>query len=136
MSQDNETGDEILGRGIAFPLKLKGGQVGMNAYENQVDQSIRLILRTAQGERVMRPDFGAGMDTLAFEPMNTVTTALVQHRVKETLTRFEPRIEVLNVTVNALKDKGELHANIQYRVRRTDSVFNQVYPFYVERGET
>lgn len=134
MAENSSEGDEILGRGIAFPLQLKGGQVGMNAYESQVDQSIRLILRTAQGERVMRPDFGGGMDTLAFEPMNTVTTALVQHRVKESLTRFEPRIEVLNVTVSAQKDKGELHADIQYRVKRTDSVFNQVYPFYVERG--
>ncbi len=134
MSEDTNTGDETLGRGVAFPLQLKGGQVGMNAYESQVEQSIRLILRTAPGERVMRPDFGAGMDTLAFEPMNTITTALVQHRVKDTLTRFEPRIEVLNIVVNAKKDEGELHADIQYRVKRTDSVFNLVYPFYIERG--
>lgn len=134
MSENANTGDEILGRGIAFPLQLARGQVGMNAYESQVEQSIRLILRTAQGERVMRPDFGAGMDTLAFEPMNTITTALVQHRVKEALTRFEPRIEVLNVAVSAVKDEGELHADIQYRLKRTDSVFNLVYPFYIERG--
>jgi phage baseplate assembly protein W len=137
MNQDIREGDEILGRGIAFPLRLQGGELGMNAYESQVQQSIGLILRTGQGERVMRPDFGAGMDRLAFEPMNTVTVALVQHGVKEALTRFEPRIEVLGVTASFVEDNqgAKLLAQIQYRVKRTDSVFNLVYPFYVERGE-
>lgn len=137
MNEVIETGDEILGRGIAFPLQLQGGKVGMNAYENQVDQSIRLILRTASAERVMRPDFGAGMEGLAFEPLNSVTATLVRQRVKDTLTRYEPRIEVLDVTVELLPDAPQgatIETNIQYRVRRTDSVFNRVYPFYVERG--
>lgn len=135
MSQQPMDGDETLGRGIAFPLRLEGGLIGMNAYEDQVRQSILLILRTAQGERVMRPELGAGMDRLAFEPMNAVTATLVQHRAKETLLRYEPRIDVLTVSVEALPDEGRLDVGIQYRVRRTDSVNNLVYPFYVERGE-
>jgi uncharacterized protein len=137
MAENSSEGDEILGRGIAFPLQLNGGKVGMNAFESQVDQSIRLILRTASAERVMRPDFGAGMEGLAFEPLNTVTATLVQQRVTDTLIRYEPRIEVLDVTVELLPDApqgAKIEANIQYRVRRTDSVFNRVYPFYVERG--
>lgn len=135
MNRNTRNNDEILGRGIAFPLRLEGGNLGMNAYESQVEQSIRLILRTGQGERVMRPDFGAGIDRLAFEPMGAVTVALVQHQVKETLTRFEPRIEVLGVTAEAKSDEGRLDVTIQYRVRRTNSVNNLVYPFYLERGE-
>lgn len=135
MSQDTRNNDEILGRGIAFPLRLEGGKLGMSAYESQVEQSIRLILRTGQGERVMRPDFGAGMDRLAFEPMSAITVALVQHQVKESLARFEPRIEVLDVTAEAKAAEGRLDVAIQYRVRRTDSVNNLVYPFYLERGE-
>lgn len=138
MNQDTGIGDEILGRGIAFPLQLARGKMGMNAYEAQVDQSIRLILRTAQAERVMRPTFGAGMEGLAFEPLNTVTGALVQQRVKETLSLYEPRIEVMEVSA-ALRPEATngatLEVNIKYRVRRTDTVFNRVYPFYVERGE-
>jgi len=135
MSERTILGDEVLGRGIAFPLRLTGGLIGMNAYDSQVEQSIRLILRTARGERVMRPDFGAGADILAFEPMNAVTAGLLQHRVKDALQRFEPRIEVLNVAVDALSGQGQLLARIEYRVKRTDSVLNLVYPFYVERGE-
>ncbi|HNG37306.1 MAG TPA: GPW/gp25 family protein, partial [Nitrosomonas sp.] len=84
--------------------------------------------------RMMRPDFGAGMETLAFEPMSAITTALVQHRIQEALARFEPRINVLNVTVNTEQSEGKLMVDIQYRVTRTGSVFNLVYPFYIERG--
>ncbi|MFZ1504374.1 MAG: GPW/gp25 family protein [Nitrospira sp.] len=135
MSETVEAGDETLGRGIAFPLRFEGGKLGMNAHESQVEQSIRLILRTGQGERVMRPDFGAGIDRLAFEPLGAVTVALIQHQVKETLTRFEPRIEVLGITAEAKPDEGRLDVIIQYRVKRTDSVNNLVYPFYLERGE-
>ncbi len=138
MNDVMETGDEILGRGIAFPLQLKGGQVGMNAYESQVDQSIRLILRPAKAERVMRTGFGAGMEGLAFEPLNTVTGSVLQQRVKETLTQYEPRIDVLNVVVTLRPDATDgasMEVDIQYRVRRTDSVFNRVYPFYIERGD-
>lgn len=134
MSENINTSDEVLGRGVAFPLQLDGGQVGMNAYELHVKQSIWLILQTAPGERMMRPDFGGGMETLAFEPMNATTTALLQHQINETLTQFEPRIELLNVVVSAVQDEGKLSADIQYRVKRTNSVFNLVYPFYIERG--
>lgn len=135
MNQEPSNNDETLGRGLAFPLRLASGRLGMNAYESQVEQSIRLILRTGQGERVMRSDFGAGMDRLAFEPMSAVTVALVQHRVKEALARFEPRIEVFDVTVEAQPAEGKLNVAIHYRVRRNDSVHNLVYPFYLERGE-
>ena len=135
MAESKVVNDEVLGRGIAFPLRLTGGQLGMNAYDSQVEQSIRLILRTARGERAMRPDFGAGMETLAFEPMSSVTVGLLQHRVTDALRRFEHRIEVLKVVVDTLPADGQLVANIEYRIKRTDSVLNLVYPFYVERGE-
>jgi len=126
--------DEVLGCGIAFPLQLTGGVVGMNAYESQVEQSIGLILRTRQGERVMRPDFGGDLDLLAFEPMNNVTNSFVQHQVQETLLRFEPRIDVLAVTVTPFPNEGKLDVEIRYRVKQTDSIFNMVYPFYIARG--
>lgn len=135
MSDNTTRGDEVLGRGIAFPLRLSGGKLAMNAYEAQVEQSIRIILRTAQGERIMRPQYGVGADRLAFEPMGGATAAQLRHRITESLTQFEPRIELRTVTVNALPASGELRADIEYRIRRTDSVFNLVYPFYVDRGE-
>jgi phage baseplate assembly protein W len=136
MASDDTHGDKILGCGIAFfPLQLEGGTVGMNAYDLQVKQSIRLILGTGAGERVMRPDFGGNLERLAFEPMSAATVSFMQHQVRETLIRFEPRIDVLDVAVTPDLENGLLVANIQYRLKRTNSIFNLVYPFYLERGE-
>jgi len=134
MSNDFESDDSALGRGIAFPLQLERGQIGLNAFDAQVRQSILLILGTAPGERTMRPAFGGGMQQLAFEPVNRVTAALLQHRLKAALAQFEPRIDVLDVGVSMSPDAGEIRADIAYRVRRTNSVFNLVYPYYVEQG--
>jgi Bacteriophage baseplate protein W len=136
MSDQSQQSSEFLGAGIAFPLSVNDeGLIGMNALEHHVQQSILLILQTAKGERVMRPDFGARLSDLAFEPLSQATITLAQHYVKEALIRFEPRIEVLNVevTVNP-QQQDHLFIQLHYRVRSTDTTFNLVYPFYIERG--
>ncbi|MCP9835701.1 MULTISPECIES: GPW/gp25 family protein [unclassified Cyanobium] len=135
---DSNSEEGFLGRGMAlFPFSIQGGEVAMSGYEDQVEQSIRLILETEWGERVMRPEFGAGMESVAFEPLNAVTLALVRERVSEALLRFEPRIELLSVAVEAdVAESGRrLLVSLTYRIRRTNSQKNLVYPFYVERGE-
>lgn len=111
----------------------------MNSLEDQVRQSILIILQTAKGERVMRPDFGCGRERFVFEPITPATVALVQHQVKEALVRYEPRIDLQDVQVVPELRKGAaegecLVISVSYRVRRTDTTFNLVYPFYVERA--
>ena len=137
MAEAASEGKEFLGAGIAFPLGVDDqGRMAMHRLEDQVRQSIVLVLRTAKGERVMRPDFGSGLHKLVFEPMTPTTCARVQHEVQEALVRFEPRIEVTKVEVTVdSHQQGRLLINITYRVRRTDTLFNLVYPFYLERGE-
>ena len=111
------------------------GQIPMSSYENHVRQSILLILETATGERVMRPSFGAGLQTIVFSPIGSATAALVQHQVTDALTNFEPRIDVLGVQVTqSSSEPGLLQIDLQYRVRQTDTMFNLVYPFFLERG--
>ncbi len=141
MDIENSEGKEFLGSGIAFPLNIdEQGHISMNSLEEQVRQSILLILRTAKGERVMRHDFGAGLHRLVFSPSNYATFAMVEHEVKDALVRFEPRIDVLNVKVTPYSDElGKLEPEkldiyLEYRVRKTDTMFNLVYPFYLERG--
>ena len=136
MDRRSDQSSEFLGAGIAFPLHVnEDGLIAMNALEHHVRQSILLILQTAKGERVMRPDFGARLSDLTFEPVTQATITLAEHYVKEALTRFEPRIVVLNVgiTVNS-QEPDHLLIGLQYRVRSTDTTFNLVYPFYIERG--
>lgn len=137
MNNELSIGKEFLGAGIAFPFQVDGqGHLALNQLEEQVRQSILLILRTAKGERVMRPDFGSGLSELVFAPLSTSTTALAQQAVEEALTRFEPRIELVKVEATPdRQESGRLLIEVEYRVRQTDSTFNLVYPFYLERGE-
>jgi uncharacterized protein len=136
MNGQSDQSSDFLGEGIAFPLNVnEDGLIAMNSLEQHVRQSILLILQTAKSERVMRPDFGAGLNNLAFEPLNQATITLAQHYVKEALIRFEPRIEVLNVEVTVTPQQHDrLFIHLHYRVRSTDTTFNLVYPFYIERG--
>lgn len=126
----------FLGQGWAFPVSLdESGKLNQAAYEDDVQQAIRIILGTAYGERVMRPDFGAGLKAMVFEPINTTSLALVKHRVEEALITWEPRIDNITVQVSAEPRVGRLMINIDYRLRKTNTFYNFVYPFYLVEGE-
>ena len=129
----------FLGSGWAHPIRTDdNGRIGLSVYEEDIRQSIRLILGTAPGERVMRPDFGAGLRALVFEPLNTTTIALARQRVEDALILWEPRIEVAEVHVTgdtSQTDRPKLEIRIEYRVRATNTFYNLVYPFYLVEGE-
>lgn len=127
----------FLGKGWAFPVTPDPtGEIAVSEYEEDIRQAIHIILGTAQGERVMRPDFGADLQALVFEPVTTTTMALVRHRVEEALITWEPRIDVQQVRVAPDGPvRNRLLIDIDYRVRRTNTFFNLVYPFYLQEGE-
>ena len=126
----------FLGRGWAFPVAVTAdGDVALAEYEEDIREAILIILGTNPGERVMRPDFGAGLRALAFEPINTATMALAKHRVEQALVLWEPRIDSIDVKVSAQPARGLLEIDVRYRVRRTNTFYNLVYPFYVREAQ-
>ncbi|MBW4668226.1 MAG: GPW/gp25 family protein [Cyanomargarita calcarea GSE-NOS-MK-12-04C] len=127
----------FLGKGVGFPVTVENnGVLAQAAYEESIRQSVWIVLGTAKGERVMRPDFGCGIYDLVFEVNSPSTVGKVSQSVREALLLFEPRIDVLDVQVGSVSDfEGEkLLINIDYQVRATNNVFNLVYPFYLERS--
>ncbi len=134
-SANDPVGAAFLGTGWAFPPTADvTGEVDTAAHEEDVRQAVWIILGTARGERVMRPDFGAGLHALTFEPINTTTIALVKHRVEEALVTWEPRIDSITVSVTAEPPRGRLMIEVRYRVRETNTFYNLVYPFYLLEG--
>jgi phage baseplate assembly protein W len=109
----------------------------MVAYEEDIDEAIKIILSTNRGERVMRPEFGAGLNSFIFEPVSVTTMELVRTRVEESLIDWEPRIDVEEVKVTTSPpERNRLLIDITYRVRATNAVRNLVYPFYLQEGAT
>ena len=123
----------FLGKGWQFPVALDGaGALAVAEYEESVRQSIWVILGTAKGERVMRPDFGCGIYDLVFGVNSSTTAAEAAEGVRDALVSFEPRIDVLGVEVEPGGDGEVLYVSIDYQIRATNTVFNLVYPFYLE----
>jgi uncharacterized protein len=123
----------FLGRGWAFPVAAGAdGSTVLAAYEEDVAQAIRIVIGTEKGERVMRPDFGAGLRAMLFEPLSTTTLALIRHRVEEALVTWEPRIDNVAVKVGARPPEGEVCIEVRYRVRLTNTFYNLVYPFLAQ----
>jgi phage baseplate assembly protein W len=123
----------LYGRGMSFPLQLGVTGIGESEGVQKIEESIRIILGTQHGERVMRPDFGCNLKRLAFAPNNASTANLARYYVQEGLRRWEPRIELVDVTVENDNLHGALLIHITYRLRATQDSHNLVYPFYLEQ---
>jgi phage baseplate assembly protein W len=126
----------FLGVGWKFPLQVTpGGGIAMAGYERRIEESIAFILGTAQGERVMLPDFGCGMHDLVFAPNNASTLSLVVYNVRQALVAYERRIDVLDITAESAPDEPNLLLiRINYRIRANNARGNLVYPFYIREA--
>lgn len=136
-------GADFLGIGWAFPVRVgKDGAIAPSQYEDNIKESIQVILGTAKGERQMRSDFGCGIHELVFARNNTATAGMAAYHVEQALIRWEPRIELLKVDAFPDREtKGgvsvpseRLIITVEYRVIATNSIFNLVYPFYLTEG--
>ena len=123
--------NDFRGTGWAFPVRVGAGAIEAVSGDEDVRQSIHLILATAKGERVMRPDFGCGIHGLVFAAVSTQLIARVRREVEDALRTYEARIQVLRVAVaTGGLAVGRLDVEIDYRVRTTNQTGNYVYPFY------
>lgn len=131
---------DFLGRGWNFNLRPdeagiavdSSGRIAEASGDEKIRQSIWLILSTAPGERIGRPDFGCGIHDLVFAPRTAGTLGELSRAVTTALRRWEPRIEVLGVdAVPHPKDANGILLEIRYEVRMTNSRSNLVYPFYL-----
>lgn len=127
---------EFLGTGWQFPVRTnRRGDVELSSGIDDIEESIRIILGTAKGERVMRPEFGCGIHDYLFESMNATAFTLVEAAVEDALVQWEPRIEVLGVDASREgTERGRLAISIDYRVRSSNTEHNLVYPFYLTEG--
>ncbi|MEU3749182.1 MULTISPECIES: GPW/gp25 family protein [Streptomyces] len=129
--------EHFVGAGWAFPLRTgPSGSIALVRRDREIEESMRLVLATAPGERPMRPEFGCAVHELVFSPVNDATMGRVRYEVMSSLDRWEPRIEVEDVTVApAPTDPTTLHIDVRYRVRGANNPRNLVFPFYVIPSE-
>jgi uncharacterized protein len=130
--------EEFIGSGWGFPLRTDAtGRIALVSREQEIEESIRLILGTAIGERPMRPEFGCAIHDYVFDSADSETAARVAAAVRASLRRWEPRIEVRDVLVSFdPADPSTMYIDIRYAIGETNDPRNLVFPFYVIPAET
>jgi uncharacterized protein len=125
-------GQEFIGAGWSFPVRSDAtGRIALSREGREIEESIRLILATAPGERPMRPEFGCAVHDYVFAPADVTTGGAIAYAVRVALDRWEPRIELRDVQVRFDEvDNGVLFIDVHYSVRGTNDPRNLVFPFY------
>ena len=115
------TETDLYGQGVSFPLRVgPDGGIVWSSGELNVRECICTILRTAPGERVERPTFGAGLDQMLFEPNSTATLRLIQDQVTQAISIWEPRVSLNNVTATVNPtDPRDVDVTITYTLIAT-----------------
>lgn len=129
--------DDFVGSGLAFPLRTDAsGSIALVSKEREIEESIRLVLATAYGERPMRPEFGCGIHDFVFEAVDGTTAGRLGYEVRISLERWEPRVDVDDVLVSAdPTDRSTMYIDVRYTIRGTNHPRNLVFPFYMIPAE-
>lgn len=128
---------DFLGRGWKFPIEVDSltGRIRAVEYEDDIAEAIKIIVLTTKGERIMRPDFGSGIEQFIFESNDATTLQLIQNEVFEAIIKWEPRVHEVEVeVVSDQYQQNQLNIHIQYTVRTTNNLYNLVYPYYLFEG--
>lgn len=126
--------DVFLGRGWSFPPELTDSGVQMSAYEQDIEESLRILFSTSPGERVNRYEYGCPLRRYVFEPITTETTVQMRNDITRAIILFEPRITLEDVSFEEQPEKGVLLIQLTYIIIRTNNRNNMVYPFYLNEG--
>jgi phage baseplate assembly protein W len=123
----------FIGRGLRFPIAIDSrGGIALASGPEVIECALRVVLSTAPGERVMRPNFGCKIWDLLFEPINANTIGLMEEAVREAVAQWEPRVTLVDVSIIPDRDESALvRIAVTYEIRTTNDRRNLVYPFYV-----
>ena len=134
---DGQSSRSFLGTGFKFPVQVDSvtGRVRTSSNEEDIEESVRIILGTQPGERPMSPHFGCNINSFVFGLSDYTSMQMIKREVENSLVMWEPRIKDISAeVVQSPDDNGVLLIAISYVVRSTNNPFNLVYPFYISEG--
>jgi phage baseplate assembly protein W len=127
----------FLGRGWSFPptFSKSNKQLLLVSEENDIKESLHILLSTVPGERIMQPEFGCNLRSLVFENFSLSVQTMAKEMIRRAILFFESRVSVNSIDFNVEEiHNGYLQILINYTVRSTNTRFNMVYPFYLREG--
>lgn len=128
-----------LGTGWGFPPTFERGTKGIKlvSAEDDIRESLQILLSTSLGERVMQPNYGCNLRDLLFEPFSPTVASNVRELIRIAILYYEPRILLNQVDFNLDEQlQGVVNITVDYTIISTNSRFNFVYPFYLQEGSS
>ena len=121
----------FLGRGWGFPVEFNQNSKQVLLAENEEDirQSLIILLNTTIGERVLRPEYGCNLEDLLFEALNVTTATMITNRIKRAILFHEPRIKTDDIDLRPDYQEGRVEVLISYTIVSTNNRKNLVYPY-------
>ncbi|BDD07353.1 GPW/gp25 family protein [Aureibacter tunicatorum] len=128
--------NSFLGRGWSFPPSFgKGHGIRMVNEENDIAESLHIILSTSPGERLMNPEFGCDLKAMSFSTIDSRTINSMNDLIKDAILKFEPRISLEKVEIDTSGQlEGIIRIELYYLIRKVNIRTNLVYPFYFKEG--
>lgn len=125
--------NSFLGRGWSFPPSFDqpSGEVDMINGDDDIESSLRILLSTSLGERVMQPKYGCNTDDMIFETLDTTLITEMKNRIEVAILFFEPRIDIIKQALTQDNLGGLILLSLDYVVSATNTRGNLVYPFYL-----
>ena len=137
-SKRKESGEsnDFLGRGWAYPVRFGSGgkSVGLSQEEQDIRESLEILLSTIRGERVMRPDYGTNLHGNIFESLRTSTTARITEDIRRSILFHEPRVELEDISYRESRKEGMIQIIIEFTIIATNTRTNLVYPYYLDEA--
>lgn len=127
----------FLGRGWRFPPSFDrdSGEAAMVEAEQDIRESLFVLLSTVRGERLMLPDYGLGLQLRVFDGTDNTTLSHLRSQIEDAILYFEPRIKLESVSIDADEHlDGRLLVKIDYTIPSINSRSNMVFPFYFTEG--
>lgn len=126
--------ESFLGTGWSFPPEfgLNGSSVKMVNDETDVEQALRILFSTALEERLYRPEYGCDLRRFMFEEINNDLASQIQEMIVDAIDEYEPRIDLLRIEITESDETSQLLLiQIEYQVKKTNSIRNMVFPLYI-----
>ncbi len=126
-----------LGTGWGFPPTFyrKSARVHLVSAEEDIQESLEILLSTSLGERVMQPTYGCNLDKQLFEPLNPTVASSIKQAIRDAILDHEPRIRIEQLDLALDKQRqGTVLIEVDYTILSTNSRFSFVYPFYLKEG--
>ncbi|MCF8297678.1 MAG: GPW/gp25 family protein [Saprospiraceae bacterium] len=136
MDYENYADIPFIGKGWSFPPSFNKAnkQLKMASGNQDIKQSLEILLSTRVGERFIHPDFGCDLRDLLFQPLDTTLENYMSDLIRTAIVLYEPRISIEKITLKQKAMEGLINIEIEYLIRTTNTRSNFVYPFYLKEA--